>query len=102
MNNDDNHGRGRNLRERIVSLIRANDQASKKQITTEELRKLTTASSRLDQMLQAGADADRQDLTSAAARLDQLLADIRAGKDVAHKLMRRRNSQNRISPPFSE
>src|SRR5215469_13040078 len=95
MNNDDNNGREQNLRERIGSLIRANEQACKKQITMEELQKLKTAASRLDQMLQAAADADRQDLKSAAARLDQLLLDIRTGKDVTKYIKRRPNPQNR-------
>jgi hypothetical protein len=89
MNNEDNQSREPALRERIVSLIQANQRARKKPITDEELQKLKTAASRLDQMLNAAGDADRQALSSAAARLDQLLEDIRTGKDVTNDLKRR-------------
>jgi len=81
MNNDDNHGREHDIQERIVSLMQAAGQIPKKQITGEELQKLKTAASRLDQMLKSTADADLEALRSGAARLDQLLADIGTGKD---------------------
>jgi cell division protein ZapA (FtsZ GTPase activity inhibitor) len=86
MNNEDNQGRDRDLRDRIVSLIRANQQAHPKPVPGEELEKLKAAATRLDQMLQSGADADRQALENAAARLDQLLTDIRKGKEVTLKM----------------
>jgi hypothetical protein len=91
MNNEnENH-----LRQRIVSLIRANEQALKKPITDEEVQKLKAAAARLDQMLKAAVDADGQELRSAATRLDQLLEDIATGKDVTYDLKRRRNWQKR-------
>jgi uncharacterized protein len=83
MNNEDSQAVDRALRERIVSLIRANQQTAKKPITEEELQKSKAAASRLDRMLQDAADAERKALRSAASRLDQLLADIRGAKDVA-------------------
>jgi hypothetical protein len=73
MNNENEKGREHDLRQRIVSLIRANEQALKKPITDEEVQKLKAA----------------------AARLDQLLEDIATGKDVTYDLKRRRNWQKR-------
>ena len=84
----------REVRERIASLIHATER-SRAPVSDDELQKLKAAASRLDQMLQATADADRQALGSAAARLDQLLADIRTGKDVTKYIKRRPNPQNR-------
>jgi hypothetical protein len=94
MNNEDNQDRERYLRERIVCVMRAIEQTPKKQIAVEELQKLKAAASRLDQMLKAAAEADRQALRSAAARLDQMLSDIRSGKDITNELKLRRDSQN--------
>jgi hypothetical protein len=94
MNNENEKGREHDL-QRIVSLIRANEQALKKPITDEEVQKLKAAAARLDQMLKAAVDADGQVLRSAAARLDQLLEDIATGKDVTYDLKRRRNWQKR-------
>ena len=93
MHNEDNQDRERDLRERIASLMRSNEQARKKPITSEERQKLQSAASRLDRMLTSTADADREALKGAAARLDQLLADIRKGKDVTAKLQRRRTQK---------
>jgi len=90
MSNEDTEDRDRELRERIVSLMQANSQAVRKPIPSAELQQLKTAASRLDQMLQATADADQQTLRTAAARLDQILIDIREGKDVSPNLKRRR------------
>jgi hypothetical protein len=90
VNNENEQGRERDLRERIVTLIRANQQARQKPLTNEELLQLNAAATRLDKMLKAAADEDRQVLKSAAVRLDQLLKDIAAGKDVANHLKRRR------------
>lgn len=95
MNHENEQDRERNLRKRIVSLMRANEQAHKKPITSEEQQELNAAASRLDQMLKAAADADRQALRSAAARLDQLLEDIRTARDVTNDLKRRRDRQER-------
>jgi hypothetical protein len=95
MNNEDEKGWEHDLRQRIVSLIRANEQALKKPITDQEVQKLKAAAARLDQMLKAAADADGQVLRSAMARLDQLLEDIATGKDVIYDLKRRRNWQKR-------
>ena len=95
MTNGDNQGREQDVRDRIASLIRATEQVSKKQVTDEELQKLKTAASRLEEMLRAAADADRQALKSAAARLDKMLAEIGTGKDVAGDLKRRRDWRSR-------
>jgi hypothetical protein len=95
MNNENEKGREHDLRQRIVSLIRANEQALKKPITDEEAQKLKAAAGRLGQMLKAAADADGQVLRSAAARLDHLLEYIATGKDVTDNLKRRRNWQRR-------
>jgi hypothetical protein len=95
MNNENEKGRERDLRQRIVSLVRANEQALKKPITNEEVQKLKAAAARLDQMLKAAVDADGQVLRSAAARLDQLLGDIATGKDVTYDLKRRPNWQKK-------
>jgi hypothetical protein len=95
MNNENEKGREHDLRQRIVSLIRANEQALKKPIRDEEVQKLKAAAGRLDQMLKAAVDADGEVLRSAAARLDQLLDHITTGKDVADDLKRRRNWQKR-------
>jgi hypothetical protein len=92
MNSGDNQGPGRDVREKIVNLMQSIGKGPKKQIPAEELQKLKSAASRLDQMLEAAANADRQTLMSAAARLDQLLSDIRAGKDVTSNLKRRERS----------
>lgn len=84
------------MREKIVSLMLSIRQsAKKKQITSEELQKLKNAAGRLDQMLKASADADRQTLRNASVRLEQLLTDIRKGKDVTNDLKRRRDAQNK-------
>jgi hypothetical protein len=95
MNNENEKGREHDLRQRIVSLIRANEQALKKPITDEEVQKLKAAAGRLDQMLKAAVNADGQVLRSAAARLDHLLKHIATGKDVTDNLKRRRNWQRR-------
>ena len=91
MNNENEKAREHDLRQRIVSLIRANQQALKKPIPDEEAQKLKAAAARLDQMLKAAVDADGQVLTNAVARLDQLLEGIATGKDVTYDLKRRRN-----------
>jgi hypothetical protein len=95
MNNEDEKGGEHDLRQRIVSLIRANGQALKNPITDQEVQKLKAAAARLDQMLKAAADTDGQVLKSAMARLDQLLEDIATGKDVIYDLKRRRNWKKR-------
>ena len=92
MNSWNNQGPDRDVRERIVKLMQSIGKGPKKQIPAEEMQKLKSAASRLDQMLKAAASADQQALKSAAAKLDQLLSDIRAGKDVTSNLKRRENS----------
>jgi hypothetical protein len=94
MGNDEKEGRERDVRDRIVSLMRASEQARKKPVTDEELQTLKTAAMRLDQMLRAAADADLQTLRVAAARLDGLLRHIGAGKDVTADLKRRPDWQD--------
>ena len=95
MNNENEKGREHDLRQRIVSLIRANEQALKKPITNEEVQKLKAAAARLDLMLKAAVDADGEVLRSASARLDRWLEDLATGKDVTYDLKRRRNWQER-------
>ena len=68
MNNENEKGREHDLRQHIVSLIRANEQAVKKPITDEEVQKLKAAAGRLDQMLKAAVDADGQVLRSEPQR----------------------------------
>jgi hypothetical protein len=97
MNDERNHDRERDARKRIATLIRAIGQGPKKPITSEEMQKLKAAADRLDHMLSAAADGDRQALRGAAARLDQLLVEIREGKDVTNHLKRRQKGQK--SPP---
>jgi hypothetical protein len=89
MSNEDHQDQERDLREHIVSRIRAASQLPKKQLMEEELQALHTAATRLDQLLKSAADADREALKAAAARLDQLLANIDKGKDVIPELKRR-------------
>jgi hypothetical protein len=93
MSNEDQQDQAVVVRERIASLIQATEQARKKQVSDDELQKLKTAASRLDEILKAAADADVQALRSAAARLDQLLADIDTGKDITRDLKRRQDGE---------
>lgn len=90
----DHQDRERDVRERIMSLMRSIGRAPRKQITSAELQKLNHAVGRLNQMLKASLDADLQTLRSAALRLDQLLSDIRKGKDVTRDRKRNRDEQN--------
>lgn len=91
MNNENNQGR--DVREKIVSLMQSIGQAPGKQIAGEELEKLKTAANRLDQMLKAAAESENEALKIAAVRLDQLLSDIRSGKDISTHLRRRPTAQ---------
>jgi predicted negative regulator of RcsB-dependent stress response len=95
MSDNDEQDRERNLKERILHVMRANEGAPKKQLSAEEKQKLKTAAGRLDQLLKAAAESDVQNLKHAAARLDQMLEDVRQGKDVLKQLKRRRNGQDR-------
>ena len=92
MNRGNNQGPDPDVREKIVKLMQSIGKGTKKQIPADELQKLKSAASRLDQMLKAAANADRQALESAAAKLDKLLSDIRAGKDITSGLKRREKS----------
>ena len=92
MNSRDNQRPDRDVRDGIVNLMQSIGKGPKKQISAEELLKLKSAATRLDQMLQAAANADQSTLKSAAAKLDQLLSDIRAGKDVTRNFKRREKS----------
>ena len=95
MNNDPNDDGQREIRERIASLIRANEKgAKKKEISGEELQRLKAAANRLDRMLKASAEAETEALKKAAGRLDQLLEEIRAGKDITERIKRRRERRD--------
>ena len=84
----------RALRERIVTLMRANEQARMRPVTDDEQQKLKGAASRLDQMLNATAAAEQQVLASAIERLDRLLRGIRNGNDLTEKIRLRPNGKN--------
>jgi hypothetical protein len=89
MNTETNQGRPRELKDKIVGLMKSIGHAPKKPLLGEEMQKLKTAASRLDQILKASAQTDREVLRSAAVRLDTLLCDLRDGKDVPARLKRR-------------
>ena len=93
MNDEDKQSQARDVGQRIASLIRSIGQGTEKQKTPEELQRLKAAADRLDQMLKAGAEADREALRNAADRLDRLLVDIRRGKDVTSRLKQSRKQQ---------
>ena len=95
MDTEDKQGRTCDVREKIVSLMKSIGQTPKKSLPGDELQRLKSAVSRLDQMLQASGETDRETLRNAASRLDQLLHDIRSGNDVTPRLKRAR----RGSPP---
>jgi hypothetical protein len=82
MDNADNNGRKRDIRERIVRAIQATEQAPNQQIPAEDLLRLKKAATRLDEILKDTAEAEVQGLKNAAARLGHLLEDLRTGKDV--------------------
>jgi len=92
MNSRDNQDPDGEVRARIVNQMQSIGNGPQKPISAEELQKLKSAASRLDQMLKAAVNADQQALKSAAARLDQMLSDIRAGKDFTSNRKRTENS----------
>jgi hypothetical protein len=94
MNQEDNQAREHEVRERIARQMRSIGQAPRKPLPDEELQRLKTAASRLDQMLKASDDADHEALRSAAGRLDNLLRDLRDGKDVPSRLKRPTKTNN--------
>jgi len=93
MTDQDNQEKQDRLRERIVNLMRANEQARPAPVNQEDIQKLKSAASRLDQMLKDAEDAGREELKNAAARLDRMLLNIGKGKDVS-KLIRQRKEKN--------
>ncbi len=93
MNSDESQDADRALRERIVSLMKANEQARRKAVPEDERKKLKAAASRLDQMLKYAVDAETQTLSNAASRLDQMLSDIRKGKDITGRIRRRKTTE---------
>lgn len=95
MNTEDNQDRERDVRDKIVKLMKSIGQARRKPVADEEARKLKSAARRLDQLLKVSTNADRDALRNAASRLDQLLADIHKGKDIAEDLKRRRSTGSR-------
>ncbi|HTS37688.1 MAG TPA: hypothetical protein VMH04_18580 [Candidatus Solibacter sp.] len=90
MNDENNEGPNPDLRERIARQIRAM-QARRSPMEEEERQKLKSAARRLDQLLEAAANAEAQSLKNAAARLDQFLTDIRKGKDIVGGVKRRKD-----------
>jgi len=95
MTDQDNQEKQDRLRERIVRLMRANEQAQPAPVNQEDIQKLKSAASRLDQMLKDAEDAGREDLKNAAARLDQMLTDIGKGKDITERIKRRERKGTR-------
>lgn len=89
MNDDHSPKPEHDIRERIGNLIRANEQAQKKQLPGKDLQKLKNAATRLDRLLRDAAGADTQALKDAAARLDRLLADLSKGIDITPQFKRR-------------
>ena len=89
MNDEDNHAREQEVRDKIARQLKSIGHAPKKQPAGEERQKLKAAANRLDQMLKASGDADREAMCSAAGRLDNLLRDLRRGNDVTARLKRR-------------
>ena len=87
MSND--HDQQSDLQEKIATQIQAEGLVPRKELTAEELQKLKSAATRLDQLINAAENADRESLKAAAARLEQFLADIATGKDVIAALKRR-------------
>ena len=92
MDSEDTQGRTRDVREKIAQQMRSIGQARRKSLPDEDLQKLRIAANRLDQMLKASANADRDILRNAAQRLDQLLNNIRNGSDVTARLKRQRDA----------
>jgi hypothetical protein len=88
MNDEDIQAREQEVREKIARQLRSIGHALRKSLTGEELQELRTAAGRLDQMLKASADADREALRSAVGKLDNLLRDLRDGKDLNLRLKR--------------
>jgi hypothetical protein len=94
MNSEDNHGR--DVREKIVSLMQSIGRAPRKPLHDAELQKLRSAASRLEHLLNAEVEANRQALKNASERLNRLLLDIRTGKDVTADLKKRTNREDRV------
>ena len=94
MNNEDNHGR--DVREKIVSLMQSIGRAPRKPLHAAELQKLRSAASRLEHLLNAEVEANLQALKNASERLNRLLLDIRAGKDVTADLKKRTDRQDGV------
>lgn len=94
MNSEDNHGR--DVREKIVSLMQSIGRAPRKPLDDAELQRLRSAASRLEQLLNAEVEANRQALKNASERLNRLLLDIRTGKDVTADLKKRTDREDRI------
>lgn len=95
MNNADNPELTDDVRQRIANLLRANAQARKRQITGEELTKLKSAASRLDQILNAAAHSQVEGLKNAVAKLDELLTEMQNGRDVSHRFKARGDGDKR-------
>ncbi len=93
MSADDNQNPERDLRDEIAKRMQSIAQSSPKQVAPDQLRKLRTAATRLDRLLQANADRDNENLRNAAQKLGQLLSKIRKGKDVTQNLKLRRESR---------
>jgi len=95
MNIENNRGGAREVQEKIVNLMKSIAQAPRKPLPGEEVQRLKTAASRLDQLLKASAAANQETLRTAAGRLDQLLHDIRNGNDIISRIKRQRPPHSR-------
>ena len=94
MSTDTNNNRQADVRFRIASIMQAEEQARRKEVTQEDVRTLRAAACRLDQMLKEIAEAEEarcvETLRAAACRLDRLLAGI-TGKAAMPELKLRRS-----------
>jgi hypothetical protein len=96
-----NSGQQRDVRARIVSLMRTMGQTRPKEAAQEDAQTLKVAAARLDQMLKEIADTEtarcqeerEKTLRAAAGRLDRLLAGI-AGKESMPALNLRRSEKD--------
>jgi len=101
MSDDTDHGRQRELRERIASLMQTDPQVRRTDVSQEEAQTLRAASDRLDHLLKGFADAEEaqhqearekelQTLRAAAGRLDSLLAGMTGKGSMPELKVRRR------------
>lgn len=90
MSREENQDGAPTVGKRIADVIRANEQASKKHLAPDELKKLKAAAGRLEQLLANAANAETEELKAAAQKLEALLKSIGSGKDLASSIRLRK------------